>query len=78
VEQLKDSRTQFVPKKDNTRILPRCFHRTLRGITAIASERRLVKDKEIKWMMDEVDKKEEKEEEDKIKVLKDSMRYNNK
>jgi hypothetical protein len=48
VEQLKDSRTQFVPKKDNTRILPRCFHRTLRGITAIASERRLVKDKEIK------------------------------
>jgi hypothetical protein len=29
-------------------------------------------------MMDEVDKKEEKEEEDKIKVLKDSMRYNNK
>jgi hypothetical protein len=29
-------------------------------------------------MMNEVDKKEEKEGEDKIKVLKDSMRYNNK
>jgi hypothetical protein len=29
-------------------------------------------------MLDEVDKKEEEEEEDKIKVLNDSMRYNNK
>jgi hypothetical protein len=29
-------------------------------------------------MLDEVDEKEEEEEEDKIKVLKDSMRYNNK
>jgi hypothetical protein len=37
---------------------------------------RLVKDKEIKRMLDEMDKKEEEEEEDKIKVLKDSMRYN--
>jgi hypothetical protein len=68
VEQLMDSRTQFVPKEDDTRILPRCFHRTLRGITAIASQMRLVEDKEIKRMLDEVDKKEEEEEEDKIKV----------
>ncbi len=73
-----DSRTQLVPKEGDTRILPRCFHRTLRGITAIASQMRLVEDKEIKRMLDEVDKKEEEEEEDKIKVLNDSMRYNNK
>jgi hypothetical protein len=39
VEQLRmDSSSQmFVPSKDNTRILPPCFHRTLRGIKAIAS-----------------------------------------
>jgi hypothetical protein len=29
-------------------------------------------------MLDEVDKKEEEEEDDRIKVLKDYMRYNNK
>ncbi len=67
VEQLgMDSSSQmFVPSKDDTRILPPCFHRTLRGIKAIASQMRLVEDNEIKRMLDEVDRREEEEEEEK-------------
>jgi hypothetical protein len=76
VEQLRmDSSSQmFVPSKDDTRILPPCFHRTLRGIKAIASQMRLVEDNELKRMLDEVDRREEEEEEEKIKALEESMK----
>jgi hypothetical protein len=76
VEQLRmDSSSQmFVPSKDDTRILPPCFHRTLRGIKAIASQMRLVEDNEIKRMLDEVDRREEEEEEEKVKALEESMK----
>jgi hypothetical protein len=76
VEQLRiDSLSQmFVPSKDNTRILPPCFHPTLRGIKVIASQMRLVEDNEIKRMLDEVDRREEEEEEGKIKTLEESMK----
>jgi hypothetical protein len=58
-----DSSSQMcVPSKDDTRILPPCFHRTLRGIKKIASQMRLVEDNEIKRMLDEVDRREEEEE----------------
>jgi hypothetical protein len=63
-----------VPSKDDTRILPPCFYQTLRGIKAIASRMRLVKDNEIKRMSDEVDRREEEEEEEKIKALEESMK----
>jgi hypothetical protein len=62
------------PAKDDTRILPPCFHRTLRGIKAIASRMRLVEDNEIKRMLDEVDRREEEEEEEKIKALEEFMK----
>jgi hypothetical protein len=70
----KESQQVFVPSKDDTRILPPCFHRTLRGIKAIASQMRLVEDNEIKRMLDEVDRREEEEEEEKIKTLEESMK----
>ena len=73
VEQLRTSSEMFVPSKDDTRILPPCFHRTLRGIKAIASQMRQVEDNEIKRMLDEVDRREEEEEEEKIKALEESM-----
>jgi hypothetical protein len=81
VEQLrKESRNEsqqtFLPGNDNTRILPPCFHRTLKGITAIASRMRLVEDNEIKRMLDEVDRREEEAEEDRIKALVESTKYN--
>jgi hypothetical protein len=57
----KESQQVSVPSKDNTRIFPPCFHRTLRGIKAIASRMRLVEDNEIKRMLDEVDRREEEE-----------------
>jgi hypothetical protein len=67
------SSQMFVPSKDDTRILPPFFHRTLRGIKAIALQMRLVEDNEIKRMLDEVDRREEEEEEEKIKALEESM-----
>jgi hypothetical protein len=48
--------------------------KTLRGIKAIASQMRLVEDNEIKRMLDEVDRREEEEEKEKIKALEDSMK----
>jgi hypothetical protein len=59
--------------KDTSTMLPPCFHRTLRGIKAIASQMRLVEDNEIKRMLDEVDRREGEEEEEKIKALEESM-----
>jgi hypothetical protein len=70
----KESQQVFVPSKDDTRILPPCFHRTLRGIKAIASRMRLVGDNEIKRMLNEVYRSEEEEEEEKIKALEESMK----
>jgi hypothetical protein len=64
----------FVPSKDDTRILSPCFHRTIRGIKAIASQMRLVEDNKIKRMLDKVDRREEEEEEEKIKALEESMK----
>ena len=66
----------LVPDHDDTRLLPPCFHRTLRGITAIASQMRLVEDKEIKSMLNEVDRQEKEEEEEKFIVWKEWMRHN--
>jgi hypothetical protein len=63
----KELQQVFVPAKDDTRILSPCFHRTLRGIKAIASWMRLVEDNEIKRMLDELDRREEEEEEEKKK-----------
>jgi hypothetical protein len=71
---LKVEQLGFVPYKDNTRILPPCFHRTLREIKVIASQMRLVEDNEIKRILDEVDRREEEEEEEKLKELEESMK----
>jgi hypothetical protein len=70
----KESKQVFIPLKDDTRIRPPCFHRTLRGLKAIALRMRLVEDNEIKRMLDEVDRREEEEEEEKIKALEESMK----
>jgi hypothetical protein len=72
MESGKEAQQVSLPGKDDTLRLPPCFHRTLKGITAIASRMRLVEDKEIRRMLDEVDRKEEEEEEDKIRAWKES------
>jgi hypothetical protein len=72
MESRNESHQAFLPGNDNTRIRPPCFHRTLKGITAIASRMRLVEDNAIKRILDEVDRREEEAEEDKIKALVES------
>jgi hypothetical protein len=73
VEQLQmNPHNGLVPKHADTRLLPPCFHRTLRGTTFLAEKMRLVEDNEIRRMLDEADRREDEEEDDKIKVLKES------
>jgi hypothetical protein len=70
----KELQQVLVPGNDDTRILPPCFHRTLKGIKAIASRMRLVEDNEIKRILNEVDRRKEEEEEEKMKALEESMK----
>jgi hypothetical protein len=70
VEQLQIySNKGLVPNHDDTRLLPPCFHRTLRGTMTIASHMRMVEDKGIMQMLDKVDIQEKEEEDDKLEIL---------